>query len=337
MASWFVALSPSWLIVGAMREGGTSDNDDTTETATSSYPTEMASEQLAEDDDIYRASMRSIFRNGNEDDESDYGDEQNIGQYVWHCPIDNANGKVNGDASHFPVIYHLALLAPGHGNSLWNACICIAEHLSSASKRSQLLGDDISSLVPWPPRSSLEFGAGAALPSMILLREGTDNVIITDRKVNDMTFEALDLSAEKNGEQWNVSDISQRVEVCDHTWGEAIDELVKKSNSGGIDVLVASDCIYNPTYHNTLLQSASGTICSERGIFIVGFSYHSNCSKEQVDAFFAKAEEFGFCVVSEFTKKYKEQQGIGSKDPERAMVYCKVLVHKDSIYRGQIK
>ena len=302
-----------------------------------SYPTEMASEQLAEDDDIYRASMRSIFRNGNEDDESDSGDEQNIGQYVWHCPIDNANGKVNGDASHFPVIYHLALLAPGHGNSLWNACICIAEHLSSASKRSQLLGDDISSLVPWPPRSSLEFGAGAALPSMILLGEGTDNVIITDRKVNDMTFEALDLSAEKNGEQWNVSDISQRVQVCDHTWGEAIDELVKKSNSGGIDVLVASDCIYNPTYHDALLQSASRTICSESGIFIVGFSYHSNCSKEQVDAFFAKAEDFGFCVVSEFTKKYKEQQGIGSKDPERAMVYCKVLVHKDSIYRGQIK
>ena len=32
-----------------------------------------------------------------------------------------------------------------------------------------------------------------------------------------------------------------------------------------------------------------------------------------------------------------QQQGIGSKDPERAMVYCKVLVHKDSIYRGQIK
>ena len=298
-------------------------------------PTTEMNDQLAEDDDIYRASMRSIFSNGNEDDESDSSDEQNIGQYVWRCPIDN--GEVNGDASHFPVMYHLALLAPGHGNSLWNACICIAEHLSSASKRSQLLGDDISSIVPWPPRSSLEFGAGAALPSMILLREGTDKVIITDRKVNDMTFEALDLSAQKNGEQWNVSNIYERVQICDHTWGEAIDELVQKSNSGGIDVLVASDCIYNPTYHDALLRSASGTICSESGIFIVGYSYHMNVSKEQVEAFFAKAEEFDFCVVSEFTKKYKEQQGIGSKDPERAVVYCKVLVHKDSVYRGQIK
>ena len=292
-------------------------------------------DQVAGDDDIYRASMRSIFSTGNEDDESDSGDEQNIGQYVWHCPKDN-RAEVSEGASHFQVIYHLALLAPGHGNSLWNACICIAEHLSSPSKRSQLLGD-ITSLVPWPPRSSLEFGAGAALPSMILLKGGTDKVIITDRKVNDMTFQALDLSAEKNGEQWNISNIRDRVQICDHTWGEAIDELVKKSNSEGIDILVASDCIYNPTYHNALLQSASRTICSKSGIFIVGYSYHSNVSKEQVDAFFVKAKEFNFCVASEFTKKYKEQQGIGSKDPERAMVYCKVLVHKDSIYRRQRK
>ena len=286
--------------------------------------------QVAEDDEIYGASMRSIFSAGDEDDESDSGDEQNIGMYVWHCPIEG-----EGNASHFPVIYHLALLAPGHGNSLWNACICIAEHLSSASKRSQLLGSDISNVMPWPPRSSLEFGAGAALPSMVLLKEGTNKVIITDRKVNDMTFEALELSAEKNGRQWNILNINERVKILDHTWGEAIDDLVKKSSSGGIDVLVASDCIYNPTYHDALLRSASGTISSERGIFIVGFSYHSNVSTEQVDAFFTKAKEFDFYVVSEFTKKYKEQQGIGSKDPERAIVYCKVLVHKDSIYRRQ--
>jgi len=28
----------------------------------------------------------------------------------------------------------------------------------------------------------------------------------------------------------------------------------------------------------------------------------------------------------------REQEGIGSKDPERAVVHCKVLANKDSIY-----
>jgi len=191
-----------------------------------------------------------------------------------------------------------------------------------------MLGGDISRKMPWPPRRSLEFGAGAALPSMVLLREGTSRVIITDRKVNDMTFEALGLSATKNAELWNIPNVC---ELCPHTWGENVHEFVEDTNEG-IDVLVASDCIYNPAYHDALLQSASGTICSERGIFIVGYSYHSNVTSQRVEEFFAKADEYDFRLISEFTKNYEAQEGIGCKDSERAVVYCKVLVHKDSIY-----
>ena len=276
---------------------------------------------MSDDDELFRASMRSIFSAGDYGNDSD-SDDEHIGEYVWHCPAAE-------DETVRSIIYHLALLAPGHGNSLWNACICIAEHLSSMSKRSKMLGDDISRRMPWPPRTSLEFGAGAALPSMILLREGTSRVIITDRKVNDMTFEALERSATKNAEQWNVPNTTL---ILPHTWGEQVHELVVDTSGEGIDVLVASDCIYNPDYHNALLQSASATICSELGIFIVGYSYHSNVTSQRVEEFFAKAEEYDFRLISEFKKNYKEQEGIGSKDPERAVVHCKVLANKDSIY-----
>ena len=50
----------------------------------------------------------------------------------------------------------------------------------------------------------MEFGAGAALPSLVLFKEGTKQVICTDGKANDETFEALELSFLKNSQQWGI-------------------------------------------------------------------------------------------------------------------------------------
>lgn len=273
------------------------------------------------EDEVYRASMRSMF--GIADDE-DYDDDDNISQYLWTCNTNTSRP--------LSIIYHLALLAPGHGNSLWNACICIAEHLSSASNRSKLFGLDLCGKMPWPPNRSLEFGAGAALPSMVLLKEGTERVIITDRRVNDQTFEALELSVKKNCQRWGIN--KERAVIKPHTWGDDVNKLIEgdRGEEESADMLVSSDCIYNPQYHEALLQSAAGTISKKRGLFIVGYSYHTNVSTEQVEAFFSICGAYKFRVLSEFKKEYKEQMGIGSKDPKRAVVYCKVLAHRDSIY-----
>jgi len=93
------------------------------------------------------------------------------------------------------------------------------------------------------------------------------------------------------------------------------------SNNGeeecNADLLIASDCIYNPTYHTSLLESASSAM-NRKSFFIVGYSLHGNVQSSQILNFFNIAQdEFGLKVVNEFTKEYDGQKGIGSVDKER--------------------
>lgn len=257
-------------------------------------------------------SLPSIFAN----DEDDDGDYEEISEHTWTC----------GDVS---IIYHLAFLARGHGDVVWNSSEYIAEEL--LNKRQDLFGE---ANVPWPPKKALEFGAGAALPSMVLLKEGAEQVIITDKKSNEMTFEALRFSAAKNAEKWGINkeELERRVLVKPHTWGENIEDLMD-DNRSSFDLLVASDCIYNPVYHKALLKSASYLINKERGIFIVGYSFHMNVPPEQVLDFFLLAQsEYGFVIITELQQAFDGQKGIASKDPNRGVVYLKVLAHRDSHY-----
>lgn len=89
----------------------------------------------------------------------------------------------------------------GHGNRLWNSSICIAQHLLLPELRSSIMnfvGSGASKngrttrqrqqLVVWPPTRYIEFGAGAALPSLVLIHEGAGRVVITDKYVNECTL-----------------------------------------------------------------------------------------------------------------------------------------------------
>uniref|UniRef100_A0A7S4IZL9 Calmodulin-lysine N-methyltransferase n=1 Tax=Odontella aurita TaxID=265563 RepID=A0A7S4IZL9_9STRA len=202
----------------------------------------------------------------------------------------------------------------------------------------------------WPPRRALEFGAGAALPSMILLREGAGTVVMTDRITNEETFEALEMSSEKNCRRWDISEEERerRAVVRAHTWGEDAEKLLEaggrdeedaNSDGGGrFDLLVASDCIYNPTYHEALLRSASAVIDESEGLFVVGYSFHGNVPPERVTQFFDLAESSddehygGFETVSEFKKEYDGQRGLGSSDSDRGAVYVRVMARRGSKY-----
>jgi predicted nicotinamide N-methyase len=109
--------------------------------------------------------------------------------------------------------------------------------------------------------------------------------------------------------------------------------LTLVDGGGEIDLAIASDCIYNPTYHEVLLQSAAGVLSKENGVFIVGYSFHMNVPPEQVlDFFDIASSKFGLEVVSELKQEYDGQRGIGDKDKSRGVVYIKVLAYKDSIY-----
>lgn len=282
-----------------------------------------------ENDDYDYEFMKSLFGGNNSDDDDNDEDEQ-VTEYSWSCQDTK-------------VIYHLAFLAPGHGDAVWNSSDCIAQHLLLPEYRAKLLGGSTSRLLEsWPPISALEFGAGAALPSMILFKAGTKRLLSTDQKINEETFDALHLSFQKNGQQWGISkeQIQDRIRVLPHSWGEDMDKLREAAvidgdssndETGNIELLVASDCIYDPTYHRALLESVAGTMSRTTGRFVVGYSFHLNVPPAKVVEFFALAEkEFDFRVTSEFKQEYNGQEGIGNHDPNRGAVYIKVLAHKES-------
>lgn len=103
---------------------------------------------------------------------------------------------------------------------------------------------------------------------------------------------------------------------------------VKSDTRDKVDRRVASDCIYNPTYHTSLLESASSAM-DINSLFIVGYSLHGNVQSSQILNFFNIAQdEFGLKVVNEFTKEYDGQKGIGSTDKERGTVYIKLLRYR---------
>ena len=278
----------------------------------------MQATSVESDEDYQQQLIRSLFNSGHEDEELD--DHHNdISEHEWKIDIRPA----------FVLFYHLAFRAPGHGDSLWNSSECIARHLLIPELRSLVLGDERDH---WPPAHSIEFGAGAALPSLVLLKEGAGRVTMTDRYVNQQTFEALRMSVDKNAEIWGAE--KERAVIIPHTWGEDVERLTidahgdKSGASRKGDLLIASDCIYNPTYHTALLQSAVGAM-AKLGKFIVGYSFHGNVPPSQVLDFFARAkDEFGLEVVSEFSEKYDGQRGIGDMDKNRGVVYVKVLLSK---------
>ena len=314
--------------------------------------------------------IRSLFDDdgvdNDDDDDDDNDDENGISKHTWTCPISNTS-----------IVYHLAMNAPGHGNRLWNSSMCIAQHLLLPELRSSIMnfvGSGASKngrttrqrqLVVWPPTRCIEFGAGAALPSLVLIHEGAGRVVITDKYVNECTFDALRQSV--NNTNFNViveeeedsmneeRTLDQHAVVVAHTWGENIDELlshigggvhnnnnknndvnitatevVSSSNTTKANLLIASDCIYNPIYHHALLQSVVGAM-DTTGIFVVGYSLHGNVPSLQTLEFFTMAQrEYGLAIVNELCIEYPDGQlGIGSTDVERGVVYIKILTWDD--------
>jgi hypothetical protein len=165
--------------------------------------------------------------------------------------------------------------------------------------------------------------------------------VITDRQGDYRTFDALRMSVEMNGRSWRMSEGETRGRpvIMPHTWGDDVDELLVGPGGGGggddraasgrkADLLIASDCIYNPTYHGALLRSATGAMDPNAdALFVVGYSLHRNVhASRTLDFFDVERRDFGLTIVNEFKIEYPDgQRGIGSEDGERGAVYVKVL------------
>lgn len=170
---------------------------------------------------------------------------------------------------------------------------------------------------------------------MALAREGTEIVYVSDQAGNSETFEALERSARANAEQWGL-DREAVFRIVAHNWGDSFAGCLQQSDcahSSCFDVIVASDCIYNPKFHRALLESATQLLDPSIGLFVVGFSLHGNIPSEQVLDFFATAAtHYKMKIVKELQKDYDSQVGIGRTDAERGAVFVKVLARAESIY-----
>uniref|UniRef100_A0A7S2XUQ7 Calmodulin-lysine N-methyltransferase n=1 Tax=Fibrocapsa japonica TaxID=94617 RepID=A0A7S2XUQ7_9STRA len=96
-----------------------------------------------------------------------------------------------------------------------------------------------------------------------------------------------------------------------------------------MDLCIASDCIYNPQCHVSLLQSCKESINEAQGRIVIGFSLHGNVDDSAVFNFFtiAQQEPFNLFVTNELTYDFETQNAATwqPNNKKRAQVHIKVL------------
>ena len=240
------------------------------------------------------AASQNIFR-GDQDEDS-------TGNFV-----EDASITINGTT----IVYLIEESSTGHGNRVWAAsiaaCFFISDRLDQWSEASTF--------------QSIEFGAGVALPSLYLAHllaprdyASIPCVHITDakqyRNIHQILASVL----------LQPRSIRQRINirVSPHDWGMGLgadnndssfllEECFGTMVGNTYDLVVVSDCIYNPNFHEQLLQSISTTLAlpgdrgnttgmatrrddSKGGCALVTFSLHGNISDDAVWKFLAKAD-----------------------------------------------
>ena len=208
------------------------------------------------------------------------------------------------------VDYVCDISAAGHGNEVWSASIAACQFLA-----------DLFSLDDFSMKGNfrcLELGAGAAIPSLFLANylsqkpnhEASILVHITDLK-RYHNLKPILLAVRRLPAQ-----VRQQVQlkVSPHTWGLGVgtqsiganlDFSFIETECGGMnlyDIVAVSDCIYDPNYHQQLLDSICATLkkptnqgrkANDGGRVIITFSLHGNVPEDNVWAFFRKAADRG--------------------------------------------
>lgn len=274
---------------------------------------------MATDEEDFSASLASLFALPDEE-----RDEVASGMRTVDVPVSELGGV--SDAAPITVAYELDKFAPGHGNVIWNASLCLAWRIAAPEHRHEQL----ASGADWPPPRALEFGAGAGIPSFVCLATGVPCVVITDQPGSDATFAALGRAVQENALRFSTC--PSRAKILPHLWGEECAPIVHAAGAteeNCFQLLIASDCIYNPAAHAPLLRSCLHLLDLQRGRILVGLSLHSNFPDADVLGFFAAAARAGLAVVHEGEQRFDSQSGAvwQGRGTARATVFYKVLAY----------
>lgn len=206
------------------------------------------------------------------------------------------NGIIDGDAEHgliyhspyLPKPLHISLADPEgeddrklFSHYLWNASLLLAEFIeagtvlnqqhqggtaqaslasqSPPSLRSRLGPPDLTTF-DVAGLSTIELGAGTALPSLLAGLLGAQRVMLTDYPAPAVVAN-LRANADRNlrPEVAPRGQVAEVVEVEGHAWGElpsfATQECHSSRHHHAFDRVLVCDCLWMPWQHDKLLQS----------------------------------------------------------------------------------
>ena len=273
-------------------------------------------------------SALNMFSNSSDEEDSEDG---------WDSgTMESRSITISGVHFH----YVCDISASGHGNEVWCASVALCQYIEKIATEQDLLHKR-------EKLRCLELGAGAAIPSLFL-----GNYISQQLHVNlPILVHITDLQRFHNikpillavGKQ--PDDVRQKIEfkVSPHYWGtgvgtsiqsntDELDSSFLENECGGsnmYDVILVSDCIYDPTYHQELLNSIcatlrkpnhqDGKVDDRGGRVIVTFSIHGNVPEENVWEFFRKATDKGLIWKEAPQNSEGNQEGRSGRHMEQSM------------------
>jgi nicotinamide N-methyltransferase len=172
--------------------------------------------------------------------------------------------------------------APNDGSSpgslfaytVWSGSIQVADHLA---KNPALV----------VRKRVIEFGAAAALPSLVALNLGAEQVVTTDYP-NENILGVIRRNISANLAKLGDSPVP-RSTVVGHLWGSTCPEEYSES----FDVALVAECLWKHAQHISLLESI-GRFLRPGGTVVLSYAHHIPGLEADDDAFFFLASAAGF-------------------------------------------
>ena len=175
-------------------------------------------------------------------------------------------------------------------------------------------------------KTILEFGSGAALPTIVSAKKGAQKIIATDSPEDEL------LDNIKNNFNENVPNAiaSGLVVVEPLLWGKDVSHLLKHSPDG-FDCLFLADLLANHSALEGLALNVSQTLKKHSGIAYVVFGHHRPWLADRDLSFFTYCENLGLVAKEIFAEPCDPMFENDPGDADmRATVHCYTVTWPDS-------
>lgn len=133
-----------------------------------------------------------------------------------------------------------------HASDIWVSSIYLANHLDNLH-----ISDQIDALLPDERLRVLELGAGAGLPGILIAKTFRDIAVTVSDYPDERLIQNLANNVAYNG----VDDTCRTVA---YAWGSDCSALT--GDSGGFDVVIAADTLWNPEVHGLFAAALRDTL-----------------------------------------------------------------------------